>query len=1081
MALLATGLYPGQATEAPGTTSLVVEALVVKPGLFLEREIHSGETRSFDLRLNAGTLLYLEISPRDLSLSSTLLDPSGKRVAASEGSEPQLLVAKVDRDGIYRLGLTAHGAKVSEMFGLKVLDLRPLRPEDEARTAGAALLAEVRHLSSLQDEGSRNRAAALAAESLAAWKKSNDVRGEVEALIARAALQNNRGDRKGALPWYDKALKRAQEGGLSTEQARVLGDMGTCNVKLGEYQRAVDLYHQSLEIWDRIGGPYDQASIRQALGNCYLQKPDYGAALKIFEEAGPAAKASGDLAQQGRATAGLAASQYYLYQLEQARETWEQALRFSRQAGDPDTEITVEQNLAVLYLNRGELQKALDLFIRLAPQAPPEKVGLVRYNTGLVYLEMGNPDKALESFNLSRAASHATGDAVGELIALIGIGRAHQRKGDPRSALAEYQKARSISSAERWDVLNSIGLVLIDLNRPEEALVPLQKSLDLSRASHDRSQEGATLLALGLAHAALGQADSAADSLDRAIAVGKGIGYQAVIAPALLRRALLSRSQGRLEAAQADVEDALKVVESTRRSLAGDQFRVGFSATKRTYYDLDIDILLKLGDLHPEQERYRVQAFEVSERAKARGLLDLLAEGRIDLSQGLDPDLRRRDADISSQLSRAQRQLEDRQETPDRLKQSQAEIRQLDEKREQLDLEIRARNQRYAEVRYPVPLNLEQIQSQLLDDRTALLEYSLGEKRSTLFVITRKQLRAYELPTAREIAGRVRRLRAALEHESLLTQRGYLDAAFQLYRDLLEPASGVLEGHPNLLIVPDGVLYYVPFEALLTEPAKDRSYRDLPYLLRRYSVAYVPSASVLAGLREPRQEPPRSVRQQVAAFAPFALPGNQDVSRGAARQVVSGSGAPPRFKSLPASLREISEISDLYPGAALSFVGDAASESAFKNNSAVAAAYRLHLATHARIDEAQPELSALIFTPGSGEDGYLDVREIFSLKLSADLAVLSACETGLGKEVTGEGLLGLTRAFFYAGVPSLVVSLWNVVDGPTPDLMRNFYKNMDQLQDKSRALQSAKLAMIAQGIYAYPTYWASFILLGEPR
>jgi CHAT domain-containing protein len=288
--------------------------------------------------------------------------------------------------------------------------------------------------------------------------------------------------------------------------------------------------------------------------------------------------------------------------------------------------------------------------------------------------------------------------------------------------------------------------------------------------------------------------------------------------------------------------------------------------------------------------------------------------------------------------------------------------------------------------------------------------------------------------------------------------------------------AGALEGHSDLIIVPDGVLYYVPFEALLTEPAKGRSYRDLPYLLRRYSIAYVPSASVLAGLREPRQEPAQASRRQVAAFAPFILPEVAKASREATRD-----GSQPGFGTLPASRREVSEITGLYSGAALSFVGNAATEAAFKHDPGVASARRLHLATHAQINEAQPELSALIFKPGDGEDGYLDVREIFSLKLSADLAVLSACETGLGKEVTGEGLIGLTRAFFYAGVPSLVVSLWNVVDGPTPDLMRDFYKGMDQFNDKSRALQSAKLAMVAQGTYAYPTYWASFILLGEPR
>jgi CHAT domain-containing protein/Tfp pilus assembly protein PilF len=1082
LALLIAAVGPGEAAETPGAASPAVEAeaLDLKPDLYLEREIHGGETRVFDLRLDAGTFLYLEISPQDLSLASRLLDPEGKEMMASAGSEPHLLVARADREGTYRLAVMAHGAKVSERFGLKTLELRPARPEDEARVSGASLLGEVRRLSALQEAGAKERAATLAVKSLDAWRKSNDVRGEVEVLLARGMLQTAQGDMKGALPWYDEALKRAREGGLLKEQARALGSLGTCNKKLGQYQEAIAFYQQSQAIWDQIGGSHDRASVRQALGNCYLAKPDYEAALRIFEEARAIAEVSGDLAQLSRALSGLGAGHYFLYQPGQARETWERALPLSRQAGDLEDEVLLEQNLAVLYQNEGQLQKALDLYIRLAPNASPDNAGLLRYNMGILYLELGSPDKALESFELSRAASHAAGDAAYEVAAMIGIGRAYQRKGDPRAALTEYQRAQGILPNERWDVLNSIGLALIDLHRPTEALPPLHKALELARASGNRSQEGTTLLALGLANAALGQAGPEAESLDQAIAVGKAIGYQAVIAPALLWRALLSRDQGRLEAARTDVEEALKVVESTRRSLAGDLLRVGFSATKQSYYDLDLDLLLGLDQRHPETDQYRVLAFEASERARARGLLDLLAEGRIDLSQGLDPDLRRRDADLSNQLSRTQRQLESSGVKPEQLARLQEDVRKLDQQREQLDLEIRTRNQRYAEVRYPVPLKLQEIQSRILDGQTALLEFSLGEKRSTLFVVTHKELHVYPLPAAHEISERVRRLRADLERDTLLTQRDYTETAFQLYRDLLAPASEALEGQLNLLIVPDGVLYYVPFEALLTEPAKDRSWRDLPYLLRRHSVAYVPSASVLASLREPRPEPPRTVRKQVAAFAPFATSGPADAHRGPAPD--TAHGPLPRLKPLPASSREVLEISRLYPEAALRFLGGEADESTFKHNPEVAAARRLHLATHAQIDEARPELSALIFSRGgSGEDGYLDVREIFGLKLSADLAVLSACETGLGKEVTGEGLVGLTRAFFYAGVPSLVVSLWNVVDGPTPELMRDFYQSMDQLQDKSKALQKAKLTMIDRGTYAYPTYWAPFILLGEPR
>jgi CHAT domain-containing protein len=526
--------------------------------------------------------------------------------------------------------------------------------------------------------------------------------------------------------------------------------------------------------------------------------------------------------------------------------------------------------------------------------------------------------------------------------------------------------------------------------------------------------------------------------------------------------------------------DALAVVESTRRSIAGDQFRTGFFATKRSYYDLEIDLLMRLGRHRPDSD-YRTRALEASERARARGLLDLLAEGRIDIRQGLDQDLRQREIDLSDQLSRVQRELRAGSAMPEKLQDLQAERDALDGQLEQLEVEIQTKNKRYAEVRYPNPLKLEQIQHAILDDKTALLEYVLGEKLSYLFLITRGEIRTYDLPAAGEIGKQVLKLREALEQESLLKRRDYLDSAHQLYQDLLEPAATALTGKSNLLVVPDGALYYIPFEALLTAP-NDRPYKDLPYLVRLYSIAYVPSASVLAGLREQRRDALPAERKQLVGFAPFASAGSGAATRGPAhRSSIELAASRWNFKPLPASGVEISKIAGLYPGEALSFVGSGADEATVTGNPAVATARRLHFATHALIDERRPEYSALVLAERPGEDGLLQMREIFNLKLSADLAVLSACETARGKEVTGEGLVGLTRAFFYAGVSSLVVSLWNVVDGPTPDLMLDFYRQLDRLQNKAAALQASKLSMIDRGAFAHPSYWAPFILVGEPR
>jgi CHAT domain-containing protein/Tfp pilus assembly protein PilF len=1055
LTLLAAGLLAGCRQKSlapfPGEVNLPAE-----PGATVERAIKPGERQAFRLRLGADSFVLLEISQRTVSLASRVLDSAGEEVAAGEGTDgpgTQLLALLSGHGGVYRLEVIPHGSPgLSSRYRATVRQSRPAAGDDKVRVEAAQALTEGRRLMAKQSPEALGRFKAA----LASWQATGDARGEVAALGDVASYWGSRGNQRAALDWSQKALGRARQSGSGDLEAWTLTDMGFWSRKLAKYDQAAEFYRQSLQAWQRVGGPWEQAYVLQGLGNVYHEKEDPVAELQTFQRALPLAVASGDIAQQALALAGVGSGHYYQFRPGEAREAWEKALVLSREAGETQAEAFVEQNLAALYSNQGQFQRALELFNRAVAQVPSAGAGSIRLNLGNLYFELGNPEKALENYELARAAFAGVGPVSAEVNALIGIGRTRQRLGDPRAALGEYEKAGRLSPEEP-SVHYSTGLALLALNDPRQALPALERALALAREKKSRTRETASLFALGTAHARLGQPALAAECLGQAIARGNEIEYTSVVALSLLGRAQLRRDQGLLAEALADARQALGIVESTRRNIAADQLRIGFSAARRTYYDLEMDLLMRLGR--------KAEALNVSESARARGLLDLLAEGRIDVSQGLDPDLRRREEDLADQVSQIQRKLSATDVTPERAGELRGEFQKLDGQREQLDLEIRTRNKRYAGVRYPVPLTLPEIQTRLLDDRTALLEYSLGDSRSTLFVITRKGMSTYDLPPGKELSGQVRRLRAALDQESLLTQKDYLESAFQLYTELLAPAARELAGKSNLLVAPDAALYYIPFEALLTEAAGDRSYRDLPYLLRRYSIAYIPSASVLDGLREPRPVSPAANRLRAVVFAPFALSGSKDFGR------------------LRASEREARGIAGLYPQSALSFLGQDATVDAVTRNPAVATARRLHFATHAKIDEGYPESSALILAarPGSREDGLLQVPKIFNLKLAADLAVLSACQTALGREVTGEGLVGLTRAFFYAGVPSLVVSLWNVTDGPTPDLMLDFYRNLDRQQEKAKALQSAKLSMIARGAYSHPSYWAPFILLGEPR
>ena len=339
----------------------------------------------------------------------------------------------------------------------------------------------------------------------------------------------------------------------------------------------------------------------------------------------------------------------------------------------------------------------------------------------------------------------------------------------------------------------------------------------------------------------------------------------------LLERARLDRDEGRLAAARAGIEEALHDLESLRRSIGSDDLRSSFFADKRPFYELYIDLLVRLDRLDPGAG-HAGEAIAASERARARGLLDLLVEGRVGVDRGLDPELRRREAEVTAELVRAQERLQEAQAASAPQAARVAALRRAllaaEQRRDGLADEVRRRNPRYAQVRYPAPLDARAVQAQLGAD-TALLEYAVGAEVSYLFVVTDDTLAVHTLPAAAELEARVRELRQALQDPGRRRFGRYVQEAALLFRLLVAPAGDVLADRRRLLIAPDGPLYLLPFEALLTASAAGRHgrFEDLPYLLRDHTISYVPSASALAELDAARPQPADGAGKSFLAFA----------------------------------------------------------------------------------------------------------------------------------------------------------------------------------------------------------------------
>jgi CHAT domain-containing protein len=524
--------------------------------------------------------------------------------------------------------------------------------------------------------------------------------------------------------------------------------------------------------------------------------------------------------------------------------------------------------------------------------------------------------------------------------------------------------------------------------------------------------------------------------------------------------------------------------------------------------------------------RFDETALETSERARARGLLELLTESGSNIRVGVAPELldsEQRLQHLIESKSNYRLRLIGEQDFAEKAMTAKSELDELWAQYHEVEGQIRKSSPGYAALTQPQPLGLHEIQQQLLDSKTVLLEYALGEKRSYVFVVAPGSLDSYELPQRSEIEKEAHRVYDILTSRNrwiegeTSTQRearvrkdeaNYQEAITALSQKILGPVAAHLEGK-RLLIVADGALQYIPFAALPI-PGSDAMKPSVP-LIAEHEIVNLPSASVLALLRwQTNSRTPGS--KEVAVFAdpvfdkydprvsrakqpvkkdlaseqtpvaskPYQLTRSLGDVRGGTRAVGSGL---PRLVFSRQEANAIMAVTDQDKGLmALDF--QASRDLAMSKE---IDQYRIvHFATHGLLDNEHPELSGLVLSlvdsQGKPQNGFLDLQDVFNMDLPVDLVVLSACETGLGKEISGEGLVGLTRGFMYAGAPRVVASLWKVDDAATADLMGLFYKAM--LKDGIRpaaALRQAQLEMWKDNRWKDPYNWAAFTIQGEWR
>jgi CHAT domain-containing protein/tetratricopeptide (TPR) repeat protein len=1041
------------------------------PGAPLQREIAVEEVHSYPVDLTAGDFLRVQAGQEGVDIGLTLLAPDGHPVLLVDGPGPVFdygtedLAAVADTSGLYQILVRASlKNEPRARYTIRMETPRPAREDDRRRVEAVRLNQEATN--GMGASQTLQKQAELREQALRIWHGLGETAREADTLFQLGIVRFNLGQAEKASPLLHHAADLYGQAGDRVGQAKALNQAGLLCEQAGDTEDALKEYQQALDLARQAGARWPQVNALTNVARLLNRRGKPREAVSILEQA---LTLTAGLACQG-CRGGVLIGRGSAYD----------------DLGDPQKAI-------------GDYKEALKL-----PDLPPGDRGAALNNLGLDLLSLGNLEEALESFQRAQEVNPNPSTLINQGIALERLNRVEE-------ALAQYEKAlglarQGVDLRAQVYTLHAIGNLALKMGQKEKAVESWRKVQDLAEGHKELA-----LLALftrGLAHRESGDLSGARRDLERSLSLSRERGDRGWESLCELELSQAERKDQRLREALAHLKAAVAIVESQRNQIRNPNLRATYLRVKQSFYELTIATLM---DLHRREPAagWDAQALQASERARARGLLDLLAEIRTDLRKGVDPKLLEKEAELRAEINARdlrRQELSHQGASAEDLGRADAGLEEALSDFDEVETELRKSSPAYAALTQPEPLDAAAIQSRVLGAGSLLLEYSLGEEKSYLWAVSPTAVRSFELP------GRIRIETMALDVYDKLTRQdsdpaAADQAALELSRTVLGPVEGMLTGG-TLLVVSDGMLQYIPFSALpLPSSPHER-------LLARQQVVSLPSASTLAVLRDELRDRPLALKTVAILANPVFRPDDPRIAKArrsanpalASAHPSAHRGLPPRgpggtpgatetgrvdtlsLEELPWSKEEADAIARMVPDPSQKLIAldfDASVDTVLSGR---LSDYRyVHFATHGLLDTAHPALTSLALsrfdrTGKPQETSSLRLQDIYNLQLNADLVVLSACQTALGKEIRGEGLMGLTRGFMYAGAARVLASLWSVEDRATSKLMEKFYRYLlVQKLPPAEALRRAQLDLANDPRWSRPYYWAGFSLQGEWR
>ncbi|HEY4129439.1 MAG TPA: CHAT domain-containing tetratricopeptide repeat protein [Gemmatimonadaceae bacterium] len=858
--------------------------------------------------------------------------------------------------------------------------------------------------------------------------------------LGRASHGQTADSLRAAVGYYEKASEAWRVAGTPDLRAAALRFAGVAHATLSETAAADSLLTLALGLYSDARDPVGIGDVEAELGELMFRRGSNAAALAHLSRAMAIAMTTGDSIRIACIAKLRGQTLLSMGEPQRALEELDAALHASR---------SLEQRAAIpAVLDRiGSANRLLRRY-DAAFAAYREALSLAREtrdrtarmatlnNRAVLLLETGEPDEALDDYGRALALATTLGNQRARAAILANLADIEGRS-SPRKALAHYEQSLIVSRAldDRGRVANTLSSAAtldIATRNPRAAVTRLEESRVLLRAMHDSLHEAIVVASLATAHAMLGQQSLSHRLFDESLSLSRSVDDRYGVAITLRMRARAERDDCDLVAARASLDSSLQISESIRRGAAARGIRSSVTALFEPDYEAYIDVLMRLARAWPDSG-FVAEAFQAAERARARGLVDAQADARdvSDNAHGLPADT--------------------------------------------------------------APIAVADVQRRLLDSGSVLLEYALTDGASYGWVVTRDTIIGYALPGRAAIDSLVREYYGGFSPSMDLRSRASVEAwraarasararsaaaGLRLSRMLLAPARSFIANR-RIVVSASGSLQYVPFAALPDPSPPTRNPRPV---IIGHEVVVLPSAS--AGvLLDARARATRPASKTIAIVAdPVFDPNDDRLPRNLEPTAIERSTD--RLHRLSATRAEgewlAEQVSERETVRAVGFQANLN----FMLDSALANYAIVHVATHALLDDRMPQRSAIVLSTfdsaGHRIDGLLSVRRIYDLDLPGRLVVLSACETAVGRDLRGEGVVGLGRAFLYAGA-RVVGSLWKVDDAATRELMTRFYRELLGATHPSpaAALRSAQVAMWRES--QAPANWAGFVYQGDWR